>query len=45
VQRGVHLFSGTGVPSNVLGVNGDYYLRTDVAHIYVKASGSFAVLI
>jgi hypothetical protein len=33
--------SGTGVPSNTLGVNGDYYINTETADIYYKNNGTY----
>jgi hypothetical protein len=37
-------YSGIGVPSSVLGVNGDFYLRTDVYQFYSKASGAWSLI-
>ena len=45
---GSHIWSGAGVPSSGLGINGDYYFRTDGStgtHLYFKASGSWAGLL
>jgi len=44
------LFSGSGVPSNSIGVNGDYYFRTDtpamaLQRIYVKSAGAWVGII
>lgn len=33
---------GSGVPSNALGINGDYYLDTDTGDIYKKAAGAYS---
>lgn len=35
--------SGSGVPSSGLGVDGDYYFRTDTGGIYNKASGAWSL--
>lgn len=40
---GTVLRSGSGAPSNALGINGDYYLNTTNGDIYQKASGVYAV--
>lgn len=45
-QTSVHLYAGTGVPSNSHGVNGDYYFRGDTPgtanqRIYVKSAGAW----
>jgi hypothetical protein len=48
IGAGAHLLSGFGVPSALLGVNGDYYLRDNgVAsnHLYFKASGTWAAVV
>jgi len=48
VGNGSHLLSGTGAPSNLSGVNGDYYLRVDSVashHLYYKAAGSWSALV
>lgn len=34
---------GTGVPSNALGINGDYYLDTVTDNLYYKSGGTYAV--
>jgi hypothetical protein len=36
---------GTGVPSNGLGANGDYYLDTDTSDLYYKDSGAYSVVV
>jgi hypothetical protein len=36
--------NGSGVPSNSLGVNGDYYLNTANGDVYLKASGTYSVV-
>ena len=40
---GTTWFSGTTVPSNALGNNGDFYLRTGNEDVYEKAAGSWAI--
>lgn len=35
---------GAGVPSNALGVDGDYYLRTSNGDVYFKAAGAYSVV-
>jgi len=35
---------GAGVPSNSLGLDGDYYLNTTTGDVYKKASGSYSVV-
>lgn len=35
---------GTGVPSNALGNDGDYYARTDASGLYTKISGAWVPL-
>ena len=37
--------SGSGAPASGLGLDGDFYLRTDDESVYKKASGSWSVLI
>ncbi|MBK7762937.1 MAG: collagen-like protein [Bacteroidetes bacterium] len=37
-------FNGTGIPSNLLGVNGDYYLNTITDDVYLKTSGTYAIV-
>lgn len=34
-------YSGSGVPSDATGVNGDHYLRTSNGDVYLKAGGSW----
>lgn len=36
--------NGSGVPSNSLGSNGDYYLNDDNGDVYLKASGTYSVV-
>ena len=36
--------TGSGVPSNSLGVDGDYYLRTSNGDVYYKSGGVYAVV-
>ena len=43
------LYSGTGVPASTLGVNGDFYFRTDTPgtanqRMYIKAAGVWSAL-
>jgi hypothetical protein len=45
-SRFLHIFMGSGVPSNTLGKSGDYYFRTDTPgtanqRIYVNNAGSW----
>lgn len=45
ISSASHLLSGTGVPSALSGVNGDYYLRRDGTashYLYFKAAGSWS---
>ena len=35
--------NGSGVPSNSLGANGDYYLNTDNGDVYKKSSGIYGI--
>lgn len=42
---GSQIRSGSGVPSNALGVNGDYYLRTTTEDLYVKSAGTYSILV
>lgn len=37
--------SGAGAPSNDLGVNGDYYLNTTTSDVYLKATGTYSVIV
>ncbi len=39
--NGATWFSGSGVPSNGTGANGDYYFRTTTNDVYLKASGAW----
>lgn len=34
--------SGTGVPADTLGSDGDFYLRTDTGDVYKKVAGTWA---
>lgn len=36
--------SGSGVPSNGTGVDGDYYLRTSNGDVYLRSSGTYSVV-
>lgn len=36
--------NGTGVPSNGLGVNGDYYLDDNTGNVYLKAGGTYSIV-
>jgi hypothetical protein len=36
--------NGSGVPSNSLGVDGDYYLRTSNGDVYQRSSGTYSVV-
>ena len=36
--------SGSTIPSNGLGINGDYYLRTTTQDVYFKASGTYSIV-
>jgi hypothetical protein len=36
---------GSGAPSNGVGADGDYYLRTDTGDIYKRASGAYAIIV
>jgi hypothetical protein len=35
---------GTGVPSDALGVNGDYYLDDATGNVYLRAAGTYSVV-
>ena len=37
--------SGTTVPDNALGIDGDFYLRTTTSDIYLKASGNYSIIV
>ncbi len=43
-EDGALFFSGAGVPSAGLGVDGDLYLRTSNGDLYQKASGAWSVI-
>lgn len=45
IPRGARFFRGSGAPSGGTGTDGDYYIRTSNGDLYVKASGSWSVLI
>ena len=36
--------SGSSVPDNATGINGDYYLRTSNGDVYFRASGTYSVV-
>lgn len=36
--------SGSGVPSNGTGVDGDFYLRTTTGDVYLRASGTYTII-
>jgi hypothetical protein len=36
--------SGSGVPDNATGINGDYYLRTSNGDVYYRSSGTYSVV-
>jgi hypothetical protein len=36
--------NGTGVPADSLGVNGDYYLDDATGNVYLKTSGTYAIV-
>lgn len=36
--------TGSGAPSNALGVDGDLYFRTDTGEVYLKTSGTYSVV-
>lgn len=40
---GSQIRNGSGVPSNSLGIDGDYYIDTDTGFLYVRAAGVYAV--
>jgi len=42
--NGSTLRNGTGVPSNGLGVNGDYYLNDANGDLYLKSGGTYAIV-
>lgn len=39
--NGATWLSGTGVPADTLGVDGDFYLRSDTGDVYKKAAGTW----
>jgi hypothetical protein len=45
VVSGSTWFEGSGAPDSELGVDGDFYLRTDTYDVYRKASGSWSILL
>lgn len=42
--NGATWFSGSGVPSDGSGVNGDFYFRTSTSDVYKKASGTWSIV-
>jgi hypothetical protein len=42
---GTQIRSGTTAPDNTVGVNGDYYLRTTTGQLYLKASGTYGLVL
>lgn len=36
--------TGAGIPSNGLGINGDYYLNTASGDVYLKSAGTYSVV-
>ena len=42
---GATWYSGSGAPSNGLGVDGDLYLRTDTSDVYLKTSGTYSIIL
>lgn len=42
---GTITFNGTTVPSDALGRDGDYYLRTTTSDLYFKAAGTWSILV
>lgn len=40
---GSQIRNGSGVPSNSLGIDGDYYIDTDTGFLYVRAAGAYSV--
>lgn len=42
---GTQIRSGSGAPDNGVGVNGDYYLRTTTGQLYLKASGTYGLVL
>ena len=43
-QIGSQWYNGTGVPSNSLGVDNDYYLDNATSNVYFKASGTWSIV-
>ena len=39
---GTKWYSGTGAPSDGVGVDNDYYLNTTTGDVYMKASGTWS---
>jgi hypothetical protein len=37
--------NGSGVPSNALGVDNDYYVNTDNGNVYFKAAGTYSLIL
>jgi hypothetical protein len=44
VGGGTNWFNGTGAPATSLGSNGAYYLDTATGNVYLKSSGSWAII-
>lgn len=47
ISNGSNVYSDTGVPSNTVGADGDYYFRKDGtagAHLYFKVAGAWAAI-
>jgi hypothetical protein len=44
VGGGTTWYTGSGAPSNTLGVDGDFYLRSSNSDVYRKASGAWSVV-
>ena len=40
-QRGIAWYSGHGLPSDDLGIDGDLYLNIDTADVYEKENGTW----
>lgn len=41
---GTQFRTGTGVPSNSLGIDGDLYLRTTTGDVYLRSSGTYSIV-
>lgn len=41
-QPGAHWFDGGGAPSDLFGLDGDYYLDVDSGNVWRKDGGSWA---